>query len=111
MQLQSSNFLNDDVSIWRQRRTKRYFTGRYTLSLPITMSARSKASNVFARLNSGFVGSNPAQYMDDYVRLFCVYVVLCVGSDLATGWSLIQRVLRKWNKTKRYKDVQSSKWE
>jgi hypothetical protein len=27
------------------------------------------------------------------VRLFCVYVVLCVGSGLATGWSLAQGVL------------------
>jgi hypothetical protein len=27
------------------------------------------------------------------VRLFCVYVVLCVGSGLATDWSLVQRVL------------------
>jgi hypothetical protein len=26
-------------------------------------------------------------------RLFCVCVVLCVGSGIATGWSLVQGVL------------------
>jgi hypothetical protein len=31
------------------------------------------------------VGSNFAQGMDVHVRLFCVCVVLCVGSGLATG--------------------------
>jgi hypothetical protein len=27
------------------------------------------------------------------VRLFCVCLVLCLGSGLATSWSLVQRVL------------------
>jgi hypothetical protein len=27
------------------------------------------------------------------MHLFCVYVVLCLGSGLATGWSLVQGVL------------------
>jgi hypothetical protein len=31
--------------------------------------------------------------MDICVRLFCVCVVLCVGSGLATGCSLVQGVL------------------
>jgi hypothetical protein len=31
------------------------------------------------------VGSNPTRGMDVCVHLFCVYVVLRVGSDLATG--------------------------
>jgi hypothetical protein len=51
------------------------------------MAAHSKAWIVFARSNTGVVGSNPTQGMDDCVRLFYVYVVLCVGSGLATGWS------------------------
>jgi hypothetical protein len=41
------------------------------------------------RSNAGTVGSNPTGGMDVCVRLFCV----CVGSGLATGWSLVQRVL------------------
>jgi hypothetical protein len=52
----------------------------YTNS-PITVAARSKAWTIFARSNAGIV---------------CVYsvcVVLCVGSGLATGWSLVQGVL------------------
>jgi hypothetical protein len=31
--------------------------------------------------------------MDVCVRLFCVCVVVCVGSCLATGWSPVQGVL------------------
>jgi hypothetical protein len=31
------------------------------------------------------VGSNPIRGMVVFVRLFCVCVVLCVGSGLATG--------------------------
>jgi hypothetical protein len=27
------------------------------------------------------------------VRLFCVYVVLCLGSGLVTGWLLVQGVV------------------
>jgi hypothetical protein len=52
---------------------------------PITVAARSKARNVFARLKAGNMGSNPTQGMDDCVRLFYVCVVLCVGSGLANG--------------------------
>jgi hypothetical protein len=35
----------------------------------------------------------PFKGMDVYVCLFCVCVVLCVGSGLATGWSPVQGVL------------------
>jgi hypothetical protein len=34
---------------------------------------------------AGTVGSNPTQGMDVCLSLFCVCVVLCAGSDLATG--------------------------
>jgi hypothetical protein len=40
---------------------------------------------VFARLNAVIVGSNPIQGMDICMRLFCVCVVLLVGTGLATG--------------------------
>jgi hypothetical protein len=60
---------------------------------PITVAARPKEWNIFTCSNIGIMGSNPTQGMDVYVRLFCVYVVLCVGSGLATGWSSIQGVL------------------
>jgi hypothetical protein len=36
------------------------------------------------------VGSNPTQGMDVCVCLFCVCVVLCVGSGLATGCLLVE---------------------
>jgi hypothetical protein len=59
---------------------------------PITVAAQSKAWTVFV-LWHGVVGSNPTQGMDVWVRLFCVCVVLCVGSGLATGLSPVQGVL------------------
>jgi hypothetical protein len=52
---------------------------------PFTVAPRSKARTVFARSNAGILGSNPTRGMDACVRLFCVCVVLCVGSDLARG--------------------------
>jgi hypothetical protein len=48
---------------------------------PITVAARY----VFVRSNTGIVGSNPTRGMDVCMRLFCVCVVLCVSSGLATG--------------------------
>jgi hypothetical protein len=63
-------------------------------SAPITVATRSEAWTVFARSNTGIVGSNPTQGVDVcIVRLFCVCVVLCVGRGLATGWSTVQGVL------------------
>jgi hypothetical protein len=59
----------------------------------ITVAAKSKAWTVFTRSNTGIMGSNPTQGMDVYVPLFCVCVVLCVGSALVMGWSPIQGVL------------------
>jgi hypothetical protein len=62
-----------------------YFVTIQLLSLPITVTARSKTRTVFDYLNTGIVGSNPTRGMNVCVHLFCVCVVLCVGSDLATG--------------------------
>jgi hypothetical protein len=59
----------------------------------ISMAARSKAWTVFARSNAGIVGSNPTLGVDVCMRLFCVYVILCVGSGLVTGWSPVQGVV------------------
>jgi Zn-dependent protease with chaperone function len=55
--------------------------------------ARSKAWTVFTGLNAGIVGSNTTQGIDVCVRLFCVCVVLCRGSGLATSWSPVHGVL------------------
>jgi hypothetical protein len=46
---------------------------------------RLKALSVFVSSNTGIVGSNRIEGMDVCVHLFCVYVILCVGSGLATG--------------------------
>jgi hypothetical protein len=45
---------------------------------PIILAARSKERIVFARSNTGIVGSNPSWGMDVCVPLFCVCAVLCV---------------------------------
>jgi hypothetical protein len=58
------------------------------------VTARSKAWSVFARSNAGIVGSNPTHAMDVCLRLFCVCVVLCVGSGLATGWFPVKESYR-----------------
>jgi hypothetical protein len=42
------------------------------------VSARSKAWTVFARPNTGIVGSNPTWGMDVNIRLFYVCAVLCM---------------------------------
>jgi hypothetical protein len=57
------------------------------------MAALSKAESVFARSNTGIVGSNLNRGMDICERLFRVCVVLCVGCGLATGRSPVQGVL------------------
>jgi hypothetical protein len=70
---------------------------------PITVAARPNARTVFARLNTGVVRSNPTRGMDICLRLFCVCVVLCVGSGLATGWSPVQGVLQTVYRIKKLK--------
>jgi hypothetical protein len=59
------------------------------------MAARSKARTVFALSNTGIVGSNHSRGIDVCV---CVCVVLCVGSGLATVWSLVQESYRPCKK-------------
>jgi hypothetical protein len=61
--------------------------------LPITVTVRSKAWTAFARPNAGIVGSNPIQGVDVCVCVYSVFVLSCVVSGLATGWSLVQGVL------------------
>jgi hypothetical protein len=62
-------------------------------SMYITLVARFKAWAVFARLKSGVVRSNLTRDMNVSVFLFFVCVALCMGSGLATSWSLVQWVL------------------
>jgi hypothetical protein len=52
---------------------------------PITAAAGFNVWTVFALPNTGNMGSNPIQRKDVSVRLFCIYVVLCVGGGLAKG--------------------------
>jgi hypothetical protein len=52
------------------------------------------------------MGSNPTQGMDSCVRLFCVCVVLCVGSGHATGSSPVQGVLPNVYRIKKLKSGQ-----
>jgi hypothetical protein len=63
----------------------------YFLIWVSTAAARSKAWTVFARSDTGIVGSNLTHLV--CVRLFCVWVALCLGSGLETGWSPVQGVL------------------
>jgi hypothetical protein len=73
---------------------------------PIAVAARSKARTVFARSNAGIMVSNLTKGVDVFVRLFCVCVVLCVGSGLVTSWSPVQGVLSSLYKNKKLKSGQ-----
>jgi hypothetical protein len=66
--------------------------------MPITVAARSSLAPTL-----GSLGSYPTQGMDVCVRLFCVCVVLCVGSGLPTGWSPVRRVLPSVYRIKKLK--------
>jgi hypothetical protein len=82
---------------------------------PITVAARSKAWNIFARSNTGIVVSNPAQGMDVCLRLFCVCVVLCrsrpcVGQIPCSRSPTDCLRLRNWSEMKRFTDAICSKW-
>jgi hypothetical protein len=77
--------------------------------LPITVAAGSKAWNVFARSNTGVVGSNPTQGMRDCVLFcVCVYVVALLPRPRTPTDCL---KLRNWSETKRFTDALCSKWE
>jgi hypothetical protein len=56
------------------------------IAYPITVAARYKACTVFARSNTGIMGSNPTHGIDVCVRLVCV--VLCIGRGRATDRSV-----------------------
>jgi hypothetical protein len=71
--------------VYKQRIISGKFKEARWCSWPITVAARSKARTVLARSNAGIVGSNPTQGMAVCVLLFCVCVVQCVGSGLATA--------------------------
>jgi hypothetical protein len=50
----------------------------YILLLPITAAARFRARTVFARSNTGIVGSNLTRGMDVY-GVYSVFVLFCVA--------------------------------
>jgi hypothetical protein len=77
--------------------------------MSITVAARSMAWTVFARSNTGVVGSNPTLGMDVCVRLLCVCIILCVGCGLAAGWSSVQGVLPTVYRIQKLKKRQRSK--
>jgi hypothetical protein len=55
----------------------------YKSKVPIIVAARSKPWTLFARSNSGTVGSNPTQGMD--VCVFILFVVLRAGNGPCDG--------------------------
>jgi hypothetical protein len=73
------------------------------------VAARSKAWTVFAFSYTGIVVSNPIRSMNVYVPLFCICVILCVGSGLATSWSPLQGVLLTVYRIKKLRNGTKSK--
>jgi hypothetical protein len=64
---------------------KQNFTINKTFNLPSQWPRGLRLGIVSTRSNTGIVSSNPTRGMDVRARLFCVCVVLCAGSGLATG--------------------------
>jgi hypothetical protein len=59
------------------------------LNEPNIEAERSEAQNIFARPNTGIIGSNPTWDMNVCPRDFCVYIVLCSSfffQFLGVGW-------------------------
>jgi hypothetical protein len=73
------------------------------------VAARYEARTIFAHSDTGIVSLKPTQGMDVYVHLFCVCVVLYVGSCLATGWSPAKGVLLTAYKNKKLKKTSIEK--
>jgi hypothetical protein len=73
-------------------------------SVPITVAARSKAWNVFARSNTVIVCSNLTQRMD-----VCLWP--CDGLIPRPRNPTDCLTLRNWSETKRFKGALCSKWE
>jgi hypothetical protein len=78
----------------------------YQFHVPIAVATRCKAWTIFARKKTVILGSNPPSHMDVWVGLFCVYVVLCVDSGVATGWSPVQEVLPTVCRLRNWKSCQ-----
>jgi hypothetical protein len=83
---------------------------------PITVAARSKAWTVFARSNTGIVGSNSTQGMDVCMPLFCLCCSVCryrpyEGLILRPRSPTDLLRLRNWSETKRFTVALRSKWE
>jgi hypothetical protein len=76
---------------------------------PIAAAARSMTWTVFPCWNTEVVGSNPTRGTDVCAHLFCIYVILCAGSGLATGWSPVQGVLPTVSRIKKLKSDQGPK--
>jgi hypothetical protein len=55
------------------------------LHLEVREQERSNTTDLRHELSSEIVVSKPTRGFDAYMRLFCVYIVLCVGSGLAAG--------------------------
>jgi hypothetical protein len=67
--------------------------GDCAIESSISVATRSKPWAVFACSNTWIVDSHLTQGMDVFVCVYSVFVVLSVGSGLATGWSLVQEVI------------------
>jgi hypothetical protein len=82
----------------------------YFSSLPIRAALRFKTPNVFA---SGTLGSWVRIALEvwiyTYICVFSVFILSCVGNDVAVGWSPVQRVLQTVCKIKSFRLI--VKWE
>jgi hypothetical protein len=106
-EIESTDFIETLASI-KSQKVSLYFWLLQEIKLS-TVSARSKAWTVFAHSNTGVVGSNPTRGMN--VCIYSFFVLSCVGSSLAAGWSPTQGVrLTDYMVKKLQNRGQSSSW-
>jgi hypothetical protein len=88
-----------DCSVWNNKKKKKKIEFQNILPDLVLSVCRSrwlrgsKAWIVFNCSNTEIMGFNGTGGMDVCVRLFYVYVVLCVGSSFVMGWSPVQGAL------------------
>jgi hypothetical protein len=76
--LQTVYHTYDDKWVYLLRTSVPDFSCRIRIVQPITVAALSKAWTVFARSNTGIVGSNPTRGIDVCVWVYSAFVLSCL---------------------------------
>jgi hypothetical protein len=86
------------------------FTSLFDGWKPVTVAERSKPWTIFARADSGTVGSNPTQVMNvQYLCWVCVFLCLCTGIGLGDELILSLRSPTGWPRYSNWSETEAVK--